>query len=188
MRILTIIPLILLTNLLFADCDPYLKKINSARLANYKIDVVLDHETKCLEADQVLTWINHSPEPVNELRFYMYQNAFKNTETTFMRSAEGDVFGDDPADRKAEEWGWIDVLSAIQNGQELISGGKYVHPDDNNTRDETVLEIPLLSPVQPGDTLVLDMKWSEKIPKIFARSGYERENFYNMVHWFPQIF
>jgi len=135
MRALAIIPFLLLTNLILADCNPYLKEVNSARLANYNIDVVLDHETKCLEADQVLTWINHSPEPVNELRFYMYQNAFKNTETTFMRSAEGDVFGDDPA----------------------------------------------------GDTLVLDMKWSEKIPKIFARSGYERENFYNMVHWFPQI-
>ena len=187
MRILFSIALFLLSNLLLADCDPYLKKAYSQRLANYKIDVVLDHETKCLDAEQVLTWINHSPEPVNELRFYMYQNAFKNTESTFMRSAKGDVFGDNPADRPAEDWGWIDVLSAIQNGNELIGGAKYVHPDDNNLRDETVLEIPLASPVMPGDTLVLNMQWSEKIPKIFARSGYERENFYNMVHWFPQV-
>ncbi len=187
MRALLFISFILLGNLLWADCDPYLKKANSARLANYKIDVTLDHVTKCLEAEQVLTWINHSPEPVDALRFYMYQNAFKNTETTFMQSAEGDVFGENPADRPAEEWGWIDVLSAIQNGQELINDSRYVHPDDNNTMDETVLEIPLASPVLPGDTLVLDMVWSEKIPKIFARSGYERENFYNMVHWFPQV-
>ena len=188
MRIASSIILSLWAFCLFADCNPYLKKANSQRLANYKIDVVLDNETKCLEAEQQLTWINHSStDTVFALRFYMYQNAFKNTESTFMKSAEGDVFGDDPYQRPLEDWGWIDVLSAIQDGNELIGAAKYVHPDDNNFEDQTVLEIPLNSPILPNDTIVLDMQWSEKIPKIFARSGYEREDFYNMVHWFPQV-
>ncbi len=173
---------------ILGDCNPYLNKANSSRLANYKIDVILDNSTKCLEAEQILTWINHSQtDTVFELRFYMYQNAFKNTESTFMKSAKGDIFGDDPYDRPLEDWGWIDVLSAKQKGVELIRKAKYVHPDDDNVLDQTVLEIPLNNPILPGDTIVLDMQWSEKIPRIFARSGYEREDFYNMVHWFPQV-
>ena len=188
MRIVFIIFIFLWANSLQSQCDPYLKKAESLRLANYKIDVVLDNTSKCLEAEQTLTWTNHSTtDTVFALRFYMYQNAFKNTESTFMKSAEGDVFGDDVSLRPIEDWGWIDVLSAKQDGAELIAEAKYVHPDDDNLDDETVLEIPLASPVLPGQTIVLEMQWAEKIPKIFARSGYEREDFYNMVHWFPQV-
>jgi hypothetical protein len=184
--IVTIILLHLGYFLSLAQCDPYLDVAHSNRVANYKIDVTLDDETKCLEASQELIWINHSPDTVFAMRFYMYQNAFKNTESTFMKSAEGDVFGDDVSKRPIEEWGWIEVLSAKRNGLELIDNAAYVHPDDDNIKDETVLEIPLNNPLLPGDTLNLEMQWAQKIPRIFARSGYERESFYNMVHWFPQ--
>lgn len=188
MRVVTTIIIILWAHCLLADCNPYLTNAQSQRLANYKIDVVLDNSTKCLEAEQTLTWINHSTtDTVFTLRFYMYQNAFKNTESTFMKSAEGDVFGDDPYKRPLEDWGWIDVLSAVHDGTELMGKARYVHPNDDNLDDQTVLEIPLTNPIPPGDTIILDMLWAEKIPKIFARSGYEREDFYNMVHWFPQI-
>jgi hypothetical protein len=170
----------------FANCDPYLPEVNSNRVANYDIDVVLDHVYKCLDATQQIKWINHSPDTVFEMRFYMYQNAFKNTESTFLRSAEGNLFGDNISKRPEEDWGWIEVLSAKCSGVELMDNASYIHPDDDNEDDETVLQIPLDVALLPGDTLLMDMIWAEKIPKIFARSGYTRADFFNMVHWFPQ--
>ena len=187
MRYFFVLGCILFPFIVFAQCDYKLSQVYSSRVANYTIKVELDTEHKCLEAVTKLTWHNQSPEPVNELRFYMYQNAFKNTESTFMYSAEGDFFGDNLSSRKPEHWGWIHIDSAVADSVELMEGARYVHPDDDNLKDETVLEIPLQDPLLPGDSLILDLQWSEKIPKIFARSGYERENFYNMVHWFPQV-
>jgi len=185
MRILSIILILHLSTLLIGNCDPYLSK-RSPRVANYKIDVTLDNQTKCLEATQELIWINHSPDTVYAMHFYMYQNAFKNTESTFIKTSEGAVFGNDVSKRPKDDWGWIEVLSAKRSGKELINNARYIQPDDDNTDDETVLQIPLDYPLLPGDTLFLQMEWAEKIPKIFARSGYEREDFFNMVHWFPQ--
>ena len=170
---------------LLAECNPYLTKVNSQRVANYSMDVTLDNETKCLDGQTKLVWINHSPDTVFNMHFYMYQNAFKNTESTFMISSEGDVFGDDISKRSLDDWGWIEILSAKRGALELIENARYIQPDGNKS-DESVLQIPLDQPLLGGDTLVLDLIWSEKIPKIFARSGHERADFYNMVHWFPQ--
>lgn len=182
-----LIPIFLLLSYsLFSECNPYLTKVHSQRVANYSMEVILDNETKCLDATTRMVWINHSPDTVFNMHFYMYQNAFKNTESTFMISSEGDVFGDDVSVRPLDDWGWIEIISAKRGSIELVDGAKYIQPDDGNINDETVFQIPLDEPLLGGDTLILDLVWSEKIPKIFARSGYERADFYNMVHWFPQ--
>lgn len=187
MRFIFFLPFITLHFALFAQCSLDNQDVQSKRLANYTIKVNLDDEAKFLDAYQTLRFINHSPDPINFLRFYMYQNAFKNTESTFMKSSEGDVFGDDVSLRPEQDWGWIDITSFKIEGNELINQAKYVHPDDDNKADQTVLEIPLPKPIQPGQEIEMMIDWNQKIPKIFARSGYEKESFYNMVHWFPQI-
>ncbi len=175
------------TTALLANCDPFLPQKHSPRTSHYQIKATLNTIDKTLAATQTLTFTNTSPDTIAALHFYMYQNAFKNTESTFMKSAEGNLFGTPLSQRGEADWGWIEVSSAKSNGKELINNASYIQPDDDNLMDQTVLQIALDNPLLPGDTIRLDMIWAEKIPKIFARSGYERENFYNMVHWFPQL-
>jgi hypothetical protein len=38
----------------------------------------------------------------------------------------------------------------------------------------------------PGDTLVLHMKFTAKMPKIIARAGHSKDDYFLFVHWFPQ--
>ncbi len=160
--------------------------INSHRIANYEMEVWLDHDKKTIKAEQRLTWVNHSEVAIDSLPFYMYFNAFKNTESTFMKSAEGNIFGDDISTRTEETWGWAEINSIVANNQELVHKAKYIQ-HDGNLDDQSVICIYLNESVSPGDTLILDMKYDAKIPQIFARAGYEREDFFNMVHWFPQV-
>ena len=172
--------------LLIGQCDPYFNEPLSIRNANYNISLTLDHNAKKIDAYETLTWVNTSPDTLQEMRFYMYINAFKNSESTFLKGATS-IFDQNFSDRAASEWGWINVDSiGREGGPELTSGIRYIHPDDDNEMDQSVLQVPLDQPVMPGDTLVLNMRFTAKMPKIIARTGYSKEDYFLFVHWFPQ--
>lgn len=169
-----------------AQCDPYFANTYSDRNANYDISLNLDHEAKKITATQTLTWKNISPDTISEMRFYMYMNAFKNTNSTFLKGASN-IFGQTFDDRTSEEWGWIEVDSiGRRGGVDLTKGKRYIQPDDDNWDDQTVLQVPLNQPIMPGETVEFDMNFTVKMPRIIARSGYSDKNYFAFLHWFPQ--
>jgi len=171
-----------------SDCDPYFDTPLSNRVANYNIDLTLDHEAKKIVASQEVVWINSSPDTISELRFYMYLNSFKNTESTFIKGANGQVFGEDIGAKTAEKWGWIHVDKiSVENGADLTNRQKYIQPNDGNKEDQSVLSVDLIEAILPGDTIILDMVFSSKMPEIIARAGYSRDDYFLFVHWFPQM-
>ncbi len=116
----------------------------------------------------------------------MYLNGFKNNHTTFMRESGGQLRSDHAGD-KPEDWGWIDVSSMkTGQGEELRPGARFVQPDGNDPADETVLAVPLPSPVGPRGEIVLDIRFQAKLPKIFARTGFVRDYFL-VGQWYPKI-
>ena len=172
---------------LSASCNGYTNDHRSNQVTRYQMEVDLDHENKTATCSQILTWRNPSPDTIRELRFYMYLNAFKNVESTFIQGARGRVFGRDLQNRREEEWGWIEIDSITNsNGQDLTRLMHYIQPDDGNLSDQTVLAVPLPDPVLPGDSIVLDMHFTGKMPKIIARAGYGLKDYFLFVHWFPQ--
>lgn len=170
----------------FSQCNPYFPQPLSARPANYTIDVRFDHTGKTIDAVQIIRFVNRSPVPIPALRMYMYLNAFKNTESTFLKGTST-IFGQGFTQRKADEWGWIAVEKIRRiNGADLSATMRYIHPDVNNAADQSVLEIPLDEPIQPGDSAVFLLNWKAKMPKTIARAGY-RKDFFFFCHWFPQL-
>jgi hypothetical protein len=84
-------------------------------------------------------------------------------------------------------WGWIDVTSLkIKDGEDLTGKIKFIHPDDNNNDDQTVISVPLIKPVLPGQTITLLINFNTKLPKVFARSGFS-DNYFLAGQWFPKI-
>ncbi len=158
----------------------------SPRIANYTIDLTLDVENKQIDAIQEVVWKNISSGPVNELQFHLYYNAFKNSESTFMK--EGSLGGGlSSQDSNDCNWGWIEIQSLMDSaGVELISGAKYLQPEDDNTSDQTVLSVPLSTPVQPGESASFQVKWHSQIPKTMPRTGYNKD-YYFMAQWFPKL-
>ena len=108
-------------------------------------------------------------------------------ESTFIKGAQGKVFGRDLSQRKPEEWGWIEVNKMMTlEGENLMESMRYIQPDDNNTKDQTVLSVALSKYVLPGEKIVLDISFTAKMPKIIARAGYGMKDYFLFVHWFPQ--
>ncbi|MEE9371587.1 MAG: M1 family metallopeptidase, partial [Saprospiraceae bacterium] len=170
------------------QCDAVLNSPQSARLANYKMALTLDHKAKKATGTQTITFKNQSPDTILELRMYMYLNGFKNTYSTWIKGAEGNTFGQNLMDRKPEDWGWIELLSIEDDkGRDLSKNKKYIHPDDDNKDDETVLMIPLISPIMPGETVEYKTTFESRLPRTIARSGWGHNDFFLWVHWYPKL-
>jgi hypothetical protein len=172
----------------------------SPRNASYAISARLDPSTRTLSGEGRLTWRNTAGIPATTLRFHLYYNAWRNSSSSWMRErrlsrASG---APGPAD---SDWGWIDVtriqlvdLRGDTGGADAIRGqpsdltpqARFIAPDDGNADDRTVLEVPLEDPVAPGATIALDLAWTSRVPRIFARTG-AAGNFYLIAQWFPKI-
>jgi len=158
----------------------------SPPVVEYTIETSLDPKEKTLEGTERLVWRNPSGDAVSELRFHLYLNAFKNNRSTFMRESGGQLRGD-KAGTKPEDWGWIDVASIkTSGGLELRPGARFIQPDGNDPSDETVLLVPLATPVPPHGEIALDIAFHVKLPKIFARTGFVRDYFL-VGQWYPKI-
>ncbi len=122
----------------------------SPKIANYSIDVYLDHIAKTADCSQALTWKNSSPDTIRSLRFYMYMNAFKNMKSSYLRDSKGKVFGQDISNRSEEEWGNITITKIKDaSGNDLTDLQQYIHLDDDNENDQSVLEITLAEWILP---------------------------------------
>ena len=150
----------------------------STRIANYKLDARLDAPNHQIVATETLTWTNTGASEVETLPFHLYMNAFKNESSLFMRTTHGEMRG---AHASENGWGWIQIDSLQMGGIELAS--KLAYPD---APDQTVADLPLAQPVQPGQTIEVSFKFTEQLPEVFARTGYKGD--FDMVgQWFPKI-
>ena len=161
----------------------------SPRNANYSIDVRLDPDTRTLTGRAVLTWRNIATVAAPDLRFHLYYNAWRNSRSTWMRERE---LGRGPglASRPEADWGWIEVTAVRLLGdagaQNLTDRLRFISPDDNNPDDRTVLSVPMPTAVAPGDTVNIEIEWSSRVPRTFARTG-AIGNFFFIAQWFPKI-
>ena len=104
----------------YAQCDTDYNKKQSPKIANYTIDVYLDHEAKTATCKQKLVWKNTSPDTLDALRFYMYINAFKDLKSSYLKGGSLNVFGQDLSKRKPIEWGEITMTSIVdEEGNDL---------------------------------------------------------------------
>ena len=162
----------------------------SPRNASYSIDVRLDRALHTLAGRETLEWRNISNVAASELRFHLYYNAWRDKRSTFMREQSLAARGD-PASRPAEDWASIDVTAIRLTGgalqpADLTAGVRFIAPDDGNGDDRTVLAVTLPSPIEPGQSVTLDIAWRSKIPRTFARTGVVG-NYFFIGQWFPKI-
>ena len=159
----------------------------SERTASYDIAVKLDVEHHQLQATQTIYWENPSDDTIRSIPFHLYLNAFKNTESTFYRESLGSGRFPDLEQTTEANWGWINIDKIkIENGEDLSSQLRYIHPDDDNAEDQTVVELVLSEPILPRAKTTLKLDWTAKIPKIVMRTGYSKD-FYLQAQWFPKI-
>jgi hypothetical protein len=160
-------------------------------IVRYKMAARFDPTTKTIKGRYTLSWWNHTEDRVADLYFHLYLNAFKNADSTFMqeqavrrRHEELEEWFGRPGE---EKWGWVEVDKIqIVGGADLTGAKTFVHPDDENASDQTVLRIALPEPVPPHGTIDLAVDFTSKLPRAAARNGFEGDYFL-MAQWFPKI-
>lgn len=157
----------------------------SPRTVAYTIDVTFDPELATLALEERLTWRNDTGAPVDTIYLHLYLNAFRNSQSTFMRESGGQLRGDEMA-----EGGWgfveIDSITRADDGVAIGDGLEFFAPDDGNTDDRTLARVPLGRLVGPGESISLDLGARAKLPYPFARTG--AIDGYAMVgQWFPKV-
>jgi hypothetical protein len=156
----------------------------SPRNASYQLAATLDTASHTIQGSGRITWRNITKAPADDLRFHLYWNAWRDSKSSWMREqalGRGSFAG-----RPADDAGSIEVQSLSVRGQDLKPAAAFVAPDDGNADDRTVLAVPLPAPVQPGETIEIDVAWTSKVPRTYARTGRIGQ-YYFIAQWFPKL-
>ena len=192
MRVIGLLALWLTTSVLAAappEQDP--AAAAPERNLSYDIRARLDPVSKTIEAQQVLNWRNASDTSIREFHFHLYLNAFRNNRSTMMWELEFAPFwrGRDPI--PDDYWGFIDIRSiqveaAGSEGPTRVVGRRFIHPDDDNAEDRTVLQVELDRPLAPGEQVSFRIDFTSKLPRGARRTGWVEE-YYFAAQWFPKL-
>lgn len=170
----------------FTQCNDSYPQNQSPKIANYNIVANLDHNAKLATCSQDIQWTNTSPDTIHELRLYMYMNAFKDLNSTYLKGGSTNVFRQDLLTRTEKEWGYIKIEEIRDENQNNLSQ-RYIQPNDQNEDDQSVVSIALNNPILPGETKSFSLMFTVKLPKTIVRSGFGKDDFFLFVHWFPQM-
>ena len=163
----------------------------SPRNANYTIQVQLDPQAKTLEGKEIIHWRNIRGPATDLLWFHLYYNAWRNTESTWLR--EDVLRKTRPLDKFEEtDWGACDITSMEllddreQVIKELTPRMKFISPDDGNREDRTVIMVALPRRVEPEESVKIRVTWRSEIPRALSRTGF-RGDFFLIAQWFPKL-
>ncbi len=146
------------------------------------MEIELDVATHQMQAVQNLRYANHSPDTLTRVFYHLYYNAFQPGSMMDLRlqnipDPDGRAKGKIPK-LTAGEMGWHKIHALLQDG--------------DSTRYEvagTILEVELAKPLLPGDTCLLEMKYSSQVPVTIRRTGRDNAEgiAYTMSQWYPKM-
>ncbi|MFW5648822.1 MAG: M1 family metallopeptidase [Candidatus Alkaliphilus sp. MAG34] len=145
--------------------------IKSEPSSRYIINATFDEQNMLLEAKQRVRYKNTTDQPIEDLYFHLYANAFKDIDTTPFEI-------DDMAKAYPNGFskGWIE-LTGVKRGTKKLD---YKIMGEGNTN----LRVTPKKPIEPGMSIELTMKFKVKLPNCIGRMGYG-ENTVNLANWYP---
>ncbi len=160
----------------------------SERVVAYQIEANYHPTNHSLDARETLTWTNYTEQPQDRLPFHLYLNAFQ-PKSTFMREAVESSDWDVPIGAGWEEKKFgEDVIKSFEvvGMGDLTGKLRFIHPEDNNADDRSVVEVQLPRAVAPKEKVTIKIAFHDQFPEVVARSGYKRD-FLLAGQWFPKI-
>jgi hypothetical protein len=140
--------------------------------AAYRIEAKLDTASHIIYGTQTVQFKNPTSQPLKQLSFHLYPNAFKDTSTVFCRESE-EVRSDVASGNISR----LDVSDLKLDGNDLGPGRIDIKG--------TLMYIDLLEDLPPGNSLEISMQFELLVPKIKIRFGYDSDGNYLLSHWYP---
>jgi hypothetical protein len=163
----------------------------SQRVVHYEIDAKYDAKAHTLDAIETLTYHNLTGQALDTFPFHLYLNGFQ-PNATWIREAkrEGQHVIDletwDPKAYGAEEIRKFEVLGATDAPVDLTSQLQFIHPDDDNQDDRTVVQARLPKAILPDGYAQFRISWHDQFPQTLARTGWDRDAILG-AQWFPKV-
>ena len=159
----------------------------SQRVVHYEIDAKYDARSHSLEASETLTYHNLTGQAQDTFPFHLYLNAFQPSSTWVREGKREGTRGQnfekwDPKSYGAEE---IRKFEVVDQG-DLTSQLQFIHPDDDNKDDKTVVQVHLLKPIPPDGYVQFNIKWRDQFPQTLERTGWDRDGLV-AGQWFPKV-
>jgi hypothetical protein len=153
-------------------------QVPAPQIASYRMEVRLDPARKTVAGIGRITYRNPSTDTLNELWLHLYLRAFRDDTSVWMRESGGAHRGNamDPSRR-----GDISVSSLkLADGTDLLAGA---------TISDTLMRVLLPQPLGSGQAVELDVEWTSKLPRVFARTGYggRDDTFFMVGQWYPKM-
>ena len=149
---------------------------------DYTIAVELNHENARFEGNQTLVYTNNSPETLHKVFFHQYFNAFQPGSEMAIRLKNGydknRRFSVDLDSLRLEQQGFLKVSNLKQDGVDLAV-----------IDSETILEVRLAKPLQPGERTQFTMDFIGQVPDVIRRAGKNSEEgvAFSMAQWYPKM-
>lgn len=155
----------------------------STRIVAYVIDAQLDAEKHTIAATESLTYRNLTGQRQQVFPFHLYLNAFQ-PQSTFVSEHRRN---DPDYEWRPEHIGAIRITRLEVTGMgDLTNQIEFIHPDDDNALDHTVIQLKLPKPIAPGADVQFKISFEDQMPKVVARTGYVRD-FFMVGQWFPKV-
>jgi Peptidase family M1 domain len=178
---IALILLLLCAGTLRADARPPFQPLRQAapsEVASYSMEVRLDPAAKTVAGSERITYRNPSQDTLKEIWLRLYLKAFSRPDTIWMRESGGGSRG---FDVDASRLGDITVSAlSLAGGVDLLASA---------TLTDTLMHVPLPQPLPPGQSIELDARWTSKLPRVFARTGYggRDDTFFMVGQWYPKM-
>ncbi len=138
----------------------------------YRIDAELIPATKSLLVKSLMFYKNNSPDTLNEIYVHIYWNLY--SEHSYARK-----LALKQKDYYSQKTGDVELHNVVLKQNQKTQQNVY-------ELDNTVMKIPLLEPLKPGQSIELEIELSQEVPPEGLRMGYNERNF-SIAHWFPSI-
>jgi len=139
---------------------------------HYKIDATLDTKQHRIEGSEQLVYRNNSPDVLNVVYFRLYWNLFT-------QGSYGVAFAE------RNKYYYADTTGGIWLTKFNVLDGDLEQTPEYHV-DNTLMEVRLLKPLNPGDSVVFHCDYVERVPEGGERTGHQGRD-YNIAQWYPQI-
>jgi hypothetical protein len=161
---------------------------------DYTMEIDMNVENFQYQGTQKLVYTNNSPDVLTRVYYHLYMNAFQPGSNMDMRlqniadpdgrmvnnigTKENPIYESRISKLQPSEIGYMKVKSLTQNGKPL----------EYNLVD-TVLEVNLVTPIQPGEKTTFDMVFYAQVPLQIRRNGRNSKEgvALSMAQWYPKI-
>jgi hypothetical protein len=159
----------------------------SQRVVAYDMDAKYNAKAHSLDASETLTYHNLTGQPLDSFPFHLYLNAFQPTSTWMREGKREGTRGQDFEKWDSKSYGSEEIKRFEVVGQgDFTSQLQYIHPDDDNKDDRTVVQVRLPKPIPPDGYVQFKIKFHDQFPETLERTGWNRD-FVLGGQWFPKV-